>query len=262
MKEFFVTEQKSLIGFIREHQEGLYVTVIFHLLIFLALSVNEIRMKIKPGTVRVEIEYKRQETVSKEEEEKNAEEEKKMLERELNEMMKVSYPASKPLNIAVNVAADGMSDQSGNARGISFSSPDERSSGLSDSREKIKSDNTELLPGDGDEGLEKSHSPEKQIIVGELYKGPSVVSYFLEGREAVSLPVPAYKCLKGGDVAVIVEVDKFGYVTSVDIDRKNSSGDECLCEAAVIAAAGARFTADHSKQSQKGNIVYRFVAQK
>src|SRR5574344_989623 len=46
------------------------------------------------------------------------------------------------------------------------------------------------------------------------YKGPSVLSWTLDGRNAFSLPIPVYKCQGGGDVSVRISVGRNGYVTS------------------------------------------------
>ena len=94
------------------------------------------------------------------------------------------------------------------------------------------------------------------------YKGPSVISYSLDGRKAVSLPVPAYKCQGGGDVSVQIQVNRKGYVVSAAVIESVSSSDECLIRSAVAAAKRSRFRASSSAaEKQVGEIVYRFIAQ-
>ena len=96
----------------------------------------------------------------------------------------------------------------------------------------------------------------------ESYKGPSVLSYDLGGRKHLSLPVPVYQCLGGGDVTVQIEVNQRGYVTGVSVQVSVSVDNHCLYEAAKRAALRSRFTVDaHAPASQKGNIVYRFMPQ-
>ena len=66
--------------------------------------------------------------------------------------------------------------------------------------------------------MEEASSSEDQVSVyreddgqkAEAYQGPSVISYTLEGRKAMNLPVPAYKCMGGGDVSVSVIVNRKG----------------------------------------------------
>jgi TonB family protein len=95
------------------------------------------------------------------------------------------------------------------------------------------------------------------------YNGPSVLSYELDGRKHLSLPVPVYQCYGGGDVTVQIEVNPRGYVTSVSIQVSASVDNTCLYEAARRAAMRSRFTVDANAQAkQKGNIVYRFLSQK
>ena len=96
----------------------------------------------------------------------------------------------------------------------------------------------------------------------ESYNGPSVLSYDLEGRKHLSLPLPVYQCLGGGDVTVQIEVNPRGYVTSALIQVPASVDNHCLYEAAKRAALRSRFTVDaNAPANQKGNIVYRFIPQ-
>lgn len=96
----------------------------------------------------------------------------------------------------------------------------------------------------------------------ESYNGPSVLSYDLGGRKHLSLPLPVYQCLGGGDVTVQIEVNPRGYVTSALIRVSASVDNHCLYEAAKRAALRSRFTVDaNAPAKQKGNIVYRFIPQ-
>jgi len=96
----------------------------------------------------------------------------------------------------------------------------------------------------------------------EAYRGPSVISYDLGGRRATRLPVPVYQCSGGGDVMVLIEVNRRGVVTSANIQTANSENNSCLHEAARRAALSSRFAVDSkAPEPQKGNIVYRFIAQ-
>jgi hypothetical protein len=96
----------------------------------------------------------------------------------------------------------------------------------------------------------------------ESYNGPSVLSYDLGGRKHLSLPLPVYQCLGGGDVTVQIEVNQRGYVTNCSIRTPASIDNLCLYEAAKRAALRSRFTVDdNAPAKQKGNIVYRFIPQ-
>jgi len=94
------------------------------------------------------------------------------------------------------------------------------------------------------------------------YNGPSVVSYYLEGRKASKLPIPAYRCMGAGQVTVLITVDPSGTVVGAKVDDSVSSKDGCLRAFAVRAARLSKFSAKADAPArQLGNIVYEFVAQ-
>ncbi|MBN1988793.1 MAG: energy transducer TonB [Bacteroidales bacterium] len=108
------------------------------------------------------------------------------------------------------------------------------------------------------------NTPEKNTASASKtqFKGPSVISYFLDGRRALELPVPSYLCEKGGQVVVDIEVNRNGRVTSAQVDKANSVNDDCITSAAISAALTSRFTAKADAPSkQKGSITYLFVPQ-
>lgn len=95
-----------------------------------------------------------------------------------------------------------------------------------------------------------------------LYQGPSVLSYVLEERSPVTLPVPAYRCQTSGIVVVIIHVNKTGAVINAGINKPESQNSECLYEAALKAAYRSRFNASaHAPELQVGMITYQFVRQ-
>ncbi len=109
-------------------------------------------------------------------------------------------------------------------------------------------------------------APEKQDLqeekVESVYSGPSVVSYYLEGRKASRLPIPAYRCMGGGEVTVLISVDPTGTVVAAKVDESCSASDGCLRSFAVHAARISKFSADPTAPArQNGNIVYQFIAQ-
>ena len=104
-----------------------------------------------------------------------------------------------------------------------------------------------------DDGKKKEDKP---------YTGPSVVSYYLEGRKASKLSIPAYRCMGAGEVTVLITVDNSGTVIAAKVDENSSSTDGCLRSFAIRAARLSRFSADpHAPARQTGNIVYQFIAQ-
>ena len=105
----------------------------------------------------------------------------------------------------------------------------------------------------------RKSEPEKKQ---QSYSGPSVVSYYLEGRKASRLPIPAYRCMGDGEVTVLIAVDPSGTVIGAKVDESCSSTDGCLRSYAIRAARLSKFSADaKSPAKQAGNIVYKFIAQ-
>jgi TonB family protein len=105
--------------------------------------------------------------------------------------------------------------------------------------------------------------PKKQEKKQEaVYTGPSVVSYYLEGRKASHLPIPAYRCLGGGQVTVLITVNPGGTVIGAKVDEAVSSTDGCLRAFAIRAARLSKFSAKaDAPPKQQGNIVYEFIPQ-
>ena len=96
-----------------------------------------------------------------------------------------------------------------------------------------------------------------------FYKGATTISFFLEGRTHVYLPVPVYKCQGSGKVVMDIVVNTNGYVMSASINKAESKiTEDCLVEAANRAALTARFNASGAAPNkQKGRISYTFIAQ-
>lgn len=89
------------------------------------------------------------------------------------------------------------------------------------------------------------------------------ISYNLSGRNARSLPKPAFPGNEAGIVVVEVTVDKFGKVTKALPGVKGSNTvDPDLLEAARKAATAASFNTDQNAPAyQKGTITYHFILQ-
>ena len=110
--------------------------------------------------------------------------------------------------------------------------------------------------------VNKPQPKKEEASSKDAYKGPSVVSYELEGRKASRLSIPAHRCLGAGYVTVIITVNPQGSVISAKIQEDVSSDDKCLRDFAIRAAKLSRFSASTSAPArQVGNIVYMFIAQ-
>lgn len=102
--------------------------------------------------------------------------------------------------------------------------------------------------------------PEIETLEELRYHGQPIKSYTLDGRKAVSLKIPAYRCYGEGEVTVIISVNPAGQVIKADVKEDVSSDDECLKSFAVRAARLFRFSAkSDAPSSQVGEIVYSFA---
>ena len=132
-----------------------------------------------------------------------------------------------------------------------------------------KTDNGSLSTGQGNTyGSGNQGSPDgtpgtKQYGLGGGVGAGKGISFSLAGRNASSLPKPAFPGNEAGIVVVEVTVDKFGKVTKALPGIKGSNTvDTDLLEAAKKAALAASFNANENAPAfQKGTITYHFILQ-
>ena len=233
----------------KEDRAGLYITVIVHLMVIIILLASQLSLSLRKEESFL-LDFSRQETLEKLEQELAMKEE---ISRRLDEL--ISAQGSVPVR---NVVVD---------RGV-----------LKDDRgtdaEQLYKD-AERLQEALNNTFNREESPEEYVPVAppktegqdkkeqkEVYSGPSVVSYSLDGRKASRLPIPAYRCMGSGQVTVIITVDNADNVLIAKIDDNISSDDTCLRNFAIRAARSAKFSASPTAPArQVGNIVYAFIAQ-
>jgi hypothetical protein len=118
------------------------------------------------------------------------------------------------------------------------------------------------LPEPGKQTMKKET---KENPPGEktYYKGPTTITYELENRYDVYMPVPVYKCEGGGIVSLSIWVDPTGNVIKASIDElQENTGNDCLVEAALNAAHNSKFNAEPSApEKQQGTLTYQFIPQ-
>jgi hypothetical protein len=250
----FFEEKKTVAQRIKKHQTGIYLTVILHLLILAFLLVSEIN-SVREKKLTIVVDFSRE--TAKETEEKLLREKEKLV-AEIDKLFKDARNGQAIRNVAVN-------------------SEDLPTSTLKDDKginEKVYED-ARLLQEKLDASQKKMQdmqTSQNKIPVydktenkqqkDEGYKGASVITYTLEGRRAMYLPVPVYKCLQGGDVCIQIEVNQNGYVIRATVISAVSATDECLHQAATSAAKSSRFNADpNAPKLQTGTVIYRFIAQ-
>ncbi len=235
-----------MLKFKKDNNAGLYLTISFHLIvliIFLSYSINSVIQEESSFL----LDFSKQEQI---EEEIAEQEMKESVSRELDELI---AQANSPRNVIVDANSPLRDDRNSNPSRL-YQEAEDLQRKLDANKletEKYLNNNEEAVPVYKETPIEESS-----------YKGPSVISYRLDNRKAVSLPIPAYKCVGGGDVTVSIIVNQRGYVKTAKILEPVSSPDKCLQEYALKAAKRSRFTSSSTAPDrQAGDIVYRFIAQ-
>lgn len=254
VKEYIEAIRKK---FSTEDKAGLYVTVIFHLAVIIVLLAGGLTSALRSESSYL-FDFSRQE-----EEERLAEEAafKEEISRRLDELIYgdadlAPAPAESEIrNIAVD-ASTLRDDRNTDAEELYADAERLRNELRNGTRSAAEEDME-------NEAVDLGNNPSDNIDTGDNgYRGPSVISYSLDGRKASRLSIPAYRCIGGGDVTVIISVDNSGNVVNARIHDDVSSDDRCLREFALRAARLSRFSSSSTAPlRQKGEIVYRFIPQ-
>ncbi|NCB18744.1 MAG: hypothetical protein EOM61_03880 [Bacteroidia bacterium] len=234
----------------RDNNAGLYLTVAFHLLVIIILLISRIDYMLREETSFI-LDFTKEELL---EEIAKQEKLKDEVSKELDDILAGRTPVR-------NVITDASSRRGEELRDDRFRNPSQVYDEARRLQEKLDASKREAEANMGSDDVPQTTQKE-QKPKEESYKGPSVISYLLEGRKAMSLPIPVYKCVAGGDVAVAIVVDRKGYVKNATVIPDRSSADDCLRQYAIRAAKSSRFTASaNAPDRQTGEIVYRFIAQ-
>jgi outer membrane biosynthesis protein TonB len=244
----FDEEKHNIKNFFRENRIGIYTTLIIHLLVIIILLLYNL-----PALYKIEIpfilDFSKQEA---QEAQMQKQERRENFEKELDKLL---APTSH--NNLRNVAVDENEQILHDDR---HTNPSEIYDEARQVQERLDAAKAKIQQQQGNDESPEVFAPATGGT--EAYKGPSVLSYNLNGRKAMYLPVPVYQCKGGGDVTVFIEVDRQGYVVSTDISIPASSNNRCLHTAAKRAAQTSRFALDSKAPiRQQGYITYRFIAQ-
>jgi outer membrane biosynthesis protein TonB len=239
----------------KEDRAGIYTTVIVHLAVVIVLLLAGLERATRPENSFVLDFTKLEEKERLEEEVERLREEAEFKEsiREKIERQLASAPAVR--GVAVDRGA--LKDDRGTDAEQLYKDAERLARELAAGYEVKQED----VADPGTPTQEKEPEKETQTDT-PVYSGPSVVSYYLEGRKASRLPIPAYRCMGAGQVTVLIAVDPGGTVREAKVDDAVSSKDRCLRDFAVRAARLSKFSAKaDAPPKQAGNIVYEFVAQ-
>lgn len=236
-----------------EQKVGLYITVIIHLAVIIVFLIAQIGFSAQKEdsfvldfTKQEELEKLQKELIFKEQINKRLE---SMLQEQSSHGMTMK-------NIAVNKAATLKDDRGTDADKL-YEDARKLEQELKNGPKIPKESDDFAELGNEDKKDDKSEKKEKKE-----YSGPSIVSYDLGGRRATNLKIPAYRCYGGGEVTVIITVNRAGKVIMAKVLEDVSTNDNCLREFAVRAARMSTFEAStDAPAKQNGNIVYAFIAQ-
>ena len=238
----------------RDDKAGLYLTVIFHLVILIVLLIAQIGFSLQKENSFV-IDFTKQEEIEAREKKQRFDEE-----------------VEKKGDDLIAAKVDRMS-------GVEFrNTTTSRNKGaLKDDRntdaEKLYADAEKLAKDlkngpkaelSNDDFVETPSKTQKKYdkASDKTYSGPSVLSWHLDNRKASHLPIPAYRCYGGGMVTVVITVNNAGKVVDARVLDEVSSDDKCLRDFAIRAARMSIFSSSPTAPSkQTGDIIYQFIAQ-
>ncbi len=242
---------------VKRNQVSIYATIIFYLLLAIAIMTVKITASPAPRPQSIEIEMELIEEAIKDEQ---IEQEQMLEERELEEIR----------NIASNTYS---TDQARSARRGQHSSFDDLIEQAAERRREMDANREAYEQGvreadfirndrrayerSGEEGGTGEATERRDAAV----RGSVTVSYSLNNpvRHAKHLSTPAYQCQGGGRVAINIIVNRSGRVISAKV---GSGGDICMQETAMAAAYKSIFDInEQAPAKQHGVIVYTYVAQ-
>ena len=239
----------------QEDKAGIYTTVIVHLAVMIVLLLAGLDYSIRKENSFV-LDF------SKLEEKERLEQEVERLRQEAEFKESIAQKLQQQINAAPvvrNVVVDraALKDDRGTDAEQLYRDAERLAQELARGYEVKQEDYA-----DPDIHTEQNTQPETTKEEAPVYSGPSIVSYWLEGRKASKLPIPAYRCMGAGQVTVLITVDPAGTVTAAKVDEAVSSKDGCLRSFAIRAARLSKFSAKaDAPPKQGGNIVYEFIAQ-
>ena len=232
----------------KENRIGLYSTIIFHLVVLIILLVYSIGASVQKESSFI-LDFTQQEKQELIKQQQELKEFKDRVSKELDAMI-AAAPTPQVRNAVVDAnAIKARAEREALGRSVEEALAANRRKALEAEEDDVA---TETNPDAGGDTEGEAHE----------YSGPSVLSYDLEGRKAVHLPIPAYKGYGGGDVAVAIYVNRAGKVIKAQVIESASTKDKSLWQWAEKAAIRSRFNrSDSAPDPQKGSIVYRFIAQ-
>ena len=232
-----------------DQKAGLYITAIVHLAVIIVLLLVRIGFEVQRENSFV-LDFSQQEEQERIREEIELQ---RAAERRLDEM--IAAAAGVPVR-NVRVDRSSLKDDRGTDAEALYREAERLAQELKDGQQLSREDPDDVVAVP-EKGQDKQQAPKQQP-----YSGPSVLSWNLDGRKAIHLPIPAYRCYGAGEVTVIIAVNRQGEVVNAKVDESSSAPDGCLRSFAVRAARLSKFSASQTAPTrQMGSITYAFIAQ-
>lgn len=225
----------------KKYRNGIIFTLIFHILVFIALNISQFKIKKEYIEPEILIDFPEQliELSQKKETESNTETQSKI---------------NSPTNRASNKATQKPKELFDEAFQKEMKEAQELVNKVSKQLSKeIPTFDDLKIPEETTKGM----NPDS--IMNKQYNGDSNVEYFLEKRYHLRLPIPVYLSQYEGIVTVNIIVDSNGNVVKATPITTGKQNDQIL-SFAKTAALRTKFNAS-SKPQQKGYISYHFIAQ-
>ena len=221
----------------KEDKAGLYITIIFHLVVIIVLLAYQIDSNLRKEESFV-LDFSKQEEI---EQRKKEEIFKDNISKRIDQMLAAAQASRADIkNIAVDASKPLKDDRNTDAEQL-YKDAERLANDLKNGKHAQEDAREETV--------EMQHQNKPSEDNQKTYSGPSVVSYTLDGRKASHLKIPAYRCYGAGDVTVIITVDNSGRVVRAKVMEEISSSDNCLRNFAVRAARLSRFSASSGKSS-------------
>lgn len=242
----------------RDDKAGLYLTVIFHLVILIVLLIAQIGFSLQKENSFV-IDFTKQEEIE-------AREKKQRFDEEAEKKVDDLIAAKVDRMLAGMSGVEFRNTTTSRNKGALKDDRNTDAEKLYADAEKLAKDlkngpKSELSNDDFVETPSKTQKKDDKAS-DKTYSGPSVLSWHLDNRKASHLPIPAYRCYGGGMVTVVITVNNAGKVVDARVLDEVSSDDKCLRDFAIRAARMSIFSSSPTAPSkQTGDIIYQFIAQ-
>jgi len=232
-----------LIRLYKNYIDGIIITLIFHILVFIILFFSQFRIKEKYAEPEIIIDFPEQ------------------IFENINPVVNnTDNPDEKSLSyrLKTNIASSKTASQQNKTFDDQYQKELEKAQDLIND---VNKQLTREIPTINDLKMPEAAKANPNDIKDQLYSGESNMEYFLENRYHIKLPIPVYLAEGGGKVKVNIIVDRSGIVIKADPVIEISLSTQVLSYAKT-AALRTRFNPDSDAPLQQaGYILYNFISQ-